>query len=171
MSDNAQQQPPDCMNVEPQPEHAWLARFAGDWVSSGKSQMPDGSEQEMKGTESVRMLGGIWYVAEGRGMMPGGADAEMVMTVGYDQEQACFVGSWVGSMMSLFWIYRGRLSEDGNSLHLEAEGPDFNGGPGKKQYRDTIEYVNDKHRRLRSAMQDEEGQWHEFMVADYHRVK
>lgn len=161
----------ECMDVTPTEQHQWLARFEGDWRIAGKSQMPDGSEQEMQGTESVRMLGGIWYVAEGKGMMPDGAAAEMVMTVGYDPARGCYVGSWIGSMMTLLWRYEGQLSEDGNSLHLQAEGPDFSGGEGTKLYRDTIEFVSDDHRRLRSAMQGDDGQWNEFMVADYHRVK
>jgi hypothetical protein len=175
MSDNAAGQTgsemPDCMSVEAQEQHRWLARFEGDWKSSGTSQMPDGGEHDMRGTESVRMLGGIWYVADGEGEMPGGDMAQMRMTVGYDPQRSCFVGNWIGSMMTLMWVYEGQLSEDGNTLHLQAEGPDMSGGTGKKQYRDSIEYVNDNHRRLRSAMQGDDGSWNEFMVVDYHRVK
>ena len=174
MSDNAPGQQDfenhECMNVEPGEQHRWLARFEGEWESSGMSQMPDGSQQEMKGTESVRMLGGIWFVAEGSGMMPDGGDATMIMTVGYDTARERFVGSWIGSMMNLMWRYEGQLSEDGNSLHLEAEGPDFSGGPEPKTYRDTIEFVSDGHRRLRSAMKGDDGNWNEFMVVDYRRV-
>ncbi|MEZ5337772.1 MAG: DUF1579 domain-containing protein [bacterium] len=172
MSDNANGQgAPECGTVEVLEQHRWLARFAGEWRISGRSQMPDGSEHEMSGSESVRMLGGIWFVADGKGMMPDESDAEMHMIVGYDQASGHYVGSWIGSMMNLMWVYRGHMSEDGNSLHLEAEGPDFSGGPGTKLYRDTIEYVSDDHRRLRSAMQGDDGSWNEFMVAEYHRVK
>ena len=92
------------------------------------------------------------------------------MTVGYDPVKGCFVGSWIGTMMTLMWRYEGRLSEDGNSLHLQAKGPDFS-GKGTKLYRDTIEFVSNDHRRMRSAMQGEDGQWNEFMVADCQRVK
>ncbi|MCB1219521.1 MAG: DUF1579 domain-containing protein [Planctomycetales bacterium] len=175
MSDNAQGQTdsgmPECMNVEELEQHRWLARFVGDWSFTARMQNPDGSEHVTQGSESVSMLGDIWFVADGQGEMPDGGSAKMRMTVGYDPARGKFVGSWIGTMMLLHWVYEGQLSEDGNSLHLVAEGPDFSGGNSTRMYRDTIEYVSDDFRRLRSAMQAEDGSWQEFNVAEYHRVK
>ncbi len=44
---------------------------------------PDQPAATYKGTETVRSLGGLWVVCEGRGAMPGGGTADMMMTLGY----------------------------------------------------------------------------------------
>jgi hypothetical protein len=44
-------------------------------------------------------------------------------------------------------------------------------GEGTATYRDITEFKSDDHRIFRSAMQGEDGQWKEFMKADYRRVQ
>jgi Protein of unknown function (DUF1579) len=39
------------------------------------------------------------------------------------------------------------------------------------QYKDVIEFTSDDHRVLTSHMLGEDGEWHEFMVAHYRRMK
>src|SRR5687768_17755328 len=42
-----------------------------------------------------------------------GTDMTAVITVGFDPAKGNFVGTWVGSMMTNLWVYKGWLEEDG----------------------------------------------------------
>jgi hypothetical protein len=54
-------------------------------------------------------------------------------------------------------------------LPRDSEGPGF-GGPGTTaKYQDVIEFIRDDHRVLRSRRPGDDGQWHEFMNANYRR--
>jgi hypothetical protein len=86
---------------------------------------PDKPREKFTGSESVRSIGGIWVIGEGKGEMPGGDMATTMITLGYDPRTERFVGTWLGSMMTHLWIYDGELSADGKALSLYAEGPDF----------------------------------------------
>ncbi len=48
---------------------------------------PGKPPEKAKGTESVRSLGGLWILAEGRGEMPGGGAMTTMMTLGYDPQK------------------------------------------------------------------------------------
>ena len=87
----------------PRKEHQWLARFVGEWESTVEvTPVPDQPPMKSTGTESVRSLGGLWTLGEGRGEMPGGGVGTTLMTLGYDPARGRFVGTFVGSMMTLF---------------------------------------------------------------------
>ncbi|MET1027568.1 MAG: DUF1579 domain-containing protein [Dongiaceae bacterium] len=161
------------MKAEPQKEHHWLQQLAGDWVYEGEAECGPGKPpMNFNGTESVRSLGGVWVVAEGKGEMPDGSPATMIMTLGYDPVKQQYIGTWVGSMMTHLWKYAGFMDKAGKILTLEAEGPNF-GADEKKlvPYRDVIEIISADHRTLRSQTKNEDGSWHEFMVAHYRRKK
>jgi hypothetical protein len=162
------------MKVEPQKEHAWLEKLVGEWTYEGDAAMGPGQvRSRFEGTESVRSLGGLWVVAEGRGEMPGGGDATMIMTLGYDPQKERYVGTWVGSMMTHLWVYDGgSLDAAGKVLTLGAEGPTCaQEGKGMAKYRDVIELKDDGHRVLTSSMLGDDGAWHEFMTAHYRRTR
>jgi hypothetical protein len=162
------------MQATPQKEHRWLQGLVGEWTSEAEMSMEAGQPTEKcKGTESVRSLGDLWVLAEGRGEMPGGGAATMMLTLGYDPQKQRFVGTWVGSMMTHLWVYDGFLDAAGRVLTLEAEGPDMSdmSGPGAKmaKYRDVITLESDDHRVLTSHMLGDDGQWQPFMTAHYRR--
>ena len=150
----------------PQREHEWLHRMLGEWTY--EMDAPEGKEAEKStGTETVRSLGGLWVLLEGKGRMPGGEEASTLMTLGYDPGRGAFVGSWIGSMMTWFWVYEGRL--DGQVLSLESEGPDMK-TPGKtRRYKDVIELVSDDHRTLTGNVLGEDGSWQPMMTVHYRR--
>ena len=153
-------------DVTPKPadQHRWLARLVGDWTyESGEG------ESHAEGTETVRMLGDLWMIAEGRGTMPGGHQAQALMTVGFDPADGRFKGEWVGSMMTAHWVYDGELSDDDRSLHLYCEGPAFDGTDRLIPYRDTHEIISDDERRLHGAMKGDDGQWSVFMTTVFRR--
>lgn len=162
------------MFSKPVAQHKWLQKLVGDWTY--ESEMPGEPGKpaiKCSGTESVRSMGGLWILGEGRGEMPGGGDATMLITLGYDPAKKRFVGSWVGSMMANLWVYDGVLNKAGDTLTLSTEGPDFSGKKTKKlaRYRDTITITGRDRRTLSSSMPGKGGKWVTFMTAHYRRVK
>jgi hypothetical protein len=160
--------------AKPTAEHQWLQQFVGEWTSEMEASMgPDQPPMKSKGSESARMLGKLWLIADGVGDM-GGEEGLMILTLGYDPARGKFVGSWVGSMMTHLWTYEGQLDAARKVLTLNCQGPamDDNGQSGRMaNYRDIHEIVDANHRILRSHYQSADGEWHEFMVAHYHRAK
>lgn len=160
------------MLAEPQKEHAWLQKLVGEWSYEHEAIMKPGEPPlKASGVESVRSLGGLWIVAEGRGEMPCGGDATMILTLGYDPQKKGYVGTWVGSMMTTLWVYEGTMDASGRVLTLEADGPSMADPAKMVRYRDVIEVKNDDHRLLTSHVQGEDGRWIQFMTANYRRKK
>jgi hypothetical protein len=160
------------MNVEPQQEHQWLQRLVGEWSFEGECIMgPDQPPSKHLGSESVRSIGGLWTLGEGRGEGPDGSQMTSFMTLGYDPQSKSFVGTFIASMMTHLWIYNGTLDAAGKVLTLDTEGPDFSGGPNLVKYQDIIEFVSDDHRVLKSQLVGPDGKWMQFMTAHYRRKK
>ena len=151
---------------KPQAEHHWLDRLVGVWIAE-----PDqgASPAHEPWTETVRSIGGLWVELEGRGQMPGVGDATTVMTLGFNPPSGRFVGSFIGSMMTHFWVYDGSLESD--SLVLYADGPDMKVKGKIVKYRDTLTFTDTGHRMLRSEIQGDDGGWTEIMLARYTRKK
>ena len=159
------------MKVEPQKEHKWLEQLLGDWTFDSECNMgPDQPPGKYAGTESVRSLGSVWVLCEGKGEMGGGVGLTQMM-LGYDPAKKRFVGTFIGSMMTHMWVYDGEMDAAGKVLTLSAEGPDF-ANPGRTaKFRDVIEVRSDDHRVLTSHAQGPDGTWTQFMEAHYRRVK
>ena len=159
-------------NMAPQKEHQWLQKLVGEWTYESEASMgPDKPAELFRGTESVRSLGGFWTLGEGQGEMPDGATGTTLMTLGYDPQKKRFVGTFIGSMMTNLWIYDGELDKDERVLTLNTEGPDFTNPDKTVKFRDVIEFRSDDHRVLTSHAHGEDGQWHQFMTANYRRKK
>ncbi len=159
------------MFEQPQSEHAWLAQLVGEWRTEGECQ-PGPDQEPMKSTGQLRcrMLGGLWLICEGEGEMPGGAGTcHSLITLGYDLKQKCYLGSFVASMMTHFWPYRGVLDASGKKLPLDSEGPRFD-GPGTAKYRDTIEIIDQNHWIFSGEVQADDGSWQPMMTSHNYRV-
>jgi len=160
------------MNEAPQKEHHWLERLVGEWTYETEAIVEPGKPPEkFTGTESVRSLGGLWILCEGRGIMPDCGTATTIMTLGYNPLKSRYVGTFIGSMMSHMWIYNGELDPAGKVLTLDTEGPDFTDTGTMARYKDAIEFKDDNHRVLSSHTLGRDGQWHKFMSANYRRMK
>ena len=82
------------MNAKPERQHLWLHKLIGEWTYEAEAVMEPGKPPAKSGgTESVRSLGEIWVLAEGRGEMPDGSPGTMLMTLGYDPQKQRFVGA------------------------------------------------------------------------------
>ena len=159
------------MDAKPQKEHAWLDRFVGEWSYEMDAAVEPGTpQQKFTGTESVRSLGGMWILCEGRGQMPDGTPSTTIMTLGYDPAKQRYVGTFIGSMMTHLWIYQGSVNAAGNTLVLDTEGPSFAGDGSLARYQDTIEWKSNDHRVLTSTCQDGTGKYQHFMTAHYRRA-
>jgi hypothetical protein len=167
---NTQQE--TAMKTEPQKEHQWLQRFVGEWTFEGEAPMEPGQPpSQFTGTESVRSLEGLWFLAEGQGEMPGGGPATTMLTLGYDSQKQRYVGTWIGSMMTHLWVYEGELDADEKVLTLNAEGPSMASDGKMTQYKDVTEFKSDDHRVLTSHVLGDDGNWQQFMTANYRRKK
>ena len=160
------------MKAEPQKEHFWLQKLAGEWTYEAEMEMKaDQPPSKSHGAESVRSLGGLWIQAEGQGEMPGCGPVTTLLTLGYDPQKKRFVGTWVGSMMTHMWVYDGALDPAGTVLTLDTEGPSMAGDGKMAKYQDVIEVQSDDHRILSSQVLGDDGKWFRFMTAHYRRRK
>jgi hypothetical protein len=160
------------MFAKPQEEHRWLQQLVGEWTYEGEATMDPATPQvKFAGTESVRSIGGLWTIAEGRQEMPEGDPDVMITTLGYDPGKKRYVGTFIGSMAAWMWVYEGEVDASGKVLTLNADGPSFT-DPGKMaKFRDVIEIQSDDERTLRSYVLGDDGKWLSIMTSRYHRKK
>ncbi|CAD71653.1 DUF1579 domain-containing protein [Rhodopirellula baltica] len=156
------------MFAKPQSEHQWLEQILGEWKFDHDCKMPDGSNSTTHGKMSCRSLGGMWVICESGGESAEGEPWSSIMTLGFDTAEGRYVGTFVGSMMSNIWPYEGCLDESGKKLLLSSRGPAFDGS-GKANYRDTIHIMDADTWMMTSELQDENGQWIEFMSGKHTR--
>lgn len=157
------------MGAAPTAEHKWLQKLVGEWTYHVDAPMKAGeAPTRITGTETVRSLGALWIVAEGRSQMPDGPAVTM-MTLGYDPGTRRFVGTWIGSMMTHLWVYDGGLEPGAERLALDSEGPSMADDGTMSQYRDVIEFKSDDHRLLIAQVKAPDGQWQPFMTTEYRR--
>lgn len=149
----------------PKEQHLWLLQWVGEW----RYDM-SGMGHKMTGTETIRPLGQLWIIGEGNDESAS-VEGRTRLTLGYDSKKERFVGSWVGAMMDMQWVYDGELDAAGNTLTLHCEGPDFDGSGRIAKYKDVFEVKSPDLRVLHAWTQDAAGEWTEFMTSEYHRVK
>lgn len=161
----------EMMPPPPGEHHKWLEQLVGEWTVSMVMNAEGMAEMRCQGTDSVKSLGGRWVVAELESEAPGLGTMNAIMSLGYNPETGKYQGTWIDSMSDHMWVYVGTLDASKKMLTLEAEGPNMmDPEAGMMKYRDVIEFKSNNHRTLTSsAYQD--GQWVQFVKADYRRVK
>lgn len=158
------------MNAKPQAEHEWLMQFVGEWACDSECPgAPGMPPTKMTGTESVRSLGGLWMVSEATFAGTESGSWNSIMTLGYDPQSKAFVGSFIASMMTHLWPYRGTLNADKTVLTLDSEGPSFAGDGTMQKYQDIVTVVSKNHRTLTSQVRGPDGKWTQFMKMDLRR--
>ena len=155
--------------AKPTDQHKWLHQLVGDWDVTIEAMGEAGGEgQKMESSESVRKLGELWVIGEGKATF-GGTEFRSMITLGFDPAEKAFVGSWIDTVQTHMWTYRGKLDEQKKVLTLEAKGPSFTNPGTMADYRDVIEMKSPDHRTLTSSVRGEDGEWVTFMRADYRR--
>ena len=156
---------------KPREEHRFLEKLVGDWIATAATGIEDYDPDDpaKAWTETVRSIGGLWVVCEGRGAMSAGDPATMIMTLGFDPRAGHYVGSWIGSMMDKFWVYKGWVEPDGTTLTLEAEGPSFEDPSATAIYHDVITFIDDDHRTFSGSVRQPDGSFKTFMTSEFER--
>jgi hypothetical protein len=163
--------PADFTPASPSDDHVWLQQLVGEWsVHSEASMGPDAEPMVMDSTASTRAIGDLWILSEGH-MDFDGMAATTLLTLGYDFAQQAFVGSWVDTMQTHLWTYRGQLDAAGKTLTLETSGPSWEDPAQSANYRDSITILGDGRFELTSSIQGADGSWTTFMSAEYTRKK
>lgn len=110
------------MIAKPQQEHQWLEKLVGEWIYESEGIMGDGQPpMKAQGTETVRSLGGLWIVCEGKSQMPDGQPQTTLMTLGYNPKTKSYVGTW--KLMKYQDIIE-FVSDDHRILRSQFEGED-----------------------------------------------
>jgi hypothetical protein len=114
-------------------EHAVLKEGVGTWDYVMKFRMgPDAPEQEIKGVETVTMLGDFWAIFDLK------TDDFMGMkwhghgTLGYDEEKKKYIGTFIENMGPHRMLGEGTMDATGKVLTMIWDGIDHETGkPGK----------------------------------------
>lgn len=155
-------------HAEATAQHEWLQQLVGEWTFTCTTSMD--ASFRLEGTETVRSVGGLWIVSEGRAQM-GGHPIQSVMNLGYDPAKQAFVGTWLDSSQTYLWSYKGALDARRTKLTLDTEGPSFDDPSKMSRYRDSIELRDQDHKLLTSAVQNPDGSWTTFMQSEFVRAK
>ncbi len=167
----AQDDAPPIPMTPVQPEHKLLEQFVGQWEGESEVTMTPGQPpMKVKGSESARMIGGFWMVAEHQTTF-GEMKFTAIMTLGYDPKTKKYIGTWIDSVMNHMWKYEGTVDETGKIFTLLAEGPNPAAPNGVSTYRDVFEFKTPDHKVLTSSVQTPDGGWQAFSVGNYHRKK
>ncbi len=152
-------------------EHEWLLQLVGEWDATWDTEPgnPDG-DATWKSHESIKAVGDLWIVAEGEAS---GADLSFtsMLTIGYDPAEEAFVGSWIDSIQTRMWTYRGTLDEERRVLTLAAEGPSMTDPTKTAKYEDRIELIDADHKRITSVGMNDKGEWEQYMQVNFTRSK
>lgn len=155
------------------PEHQWLLSLVGEWegTSSDVGEAQPGAEPvQWTFAEVIKPVGELWVVSEGSSK--GGEQSfASRFTLGFDTTKRSFVGSWVDSMQTTQWTYTGELDAARNVLSLYAEGPSMTTPGETSTYRDQLQLVDADHKRMISAIQNDDGEWQTYMTVEFVRTK
>ena len=158
------------MFAKPQEQHRWLEQFVGEWTFEAECVSgPDQPPSKHTGRTKAYSLGGLWTLFESEQPGPDDSSMKSIITLGYDPQSQKFVGSFVASVMTFFWVYSGTLDSAQRKLVLDATGPRFDRNE-MTQYHDIIELVSKDHWILSSEMLSDDGKWLPFMSSHYRRV-
>ena len=142
----------------PTEQHEWLQQLVGTWDSKATITIPGGGGSfETEGVSENRMMGGFWLVSEVTSDY-GGQEMPALQQIGFDPKKQSFIGTWTDASASRLWTYEGRLSDDGKTLNLESEGPNFLTGKGTAEFRDS--YTVESPDRLKAeSFIKQDGKW------------
>jgi len=137
---------------EPSPEHKLLMKDVGDWNCDIKTWgHGDGEPAISKGTESTKMIGGIWAITEFKGAFFG-MDFNGQATSGYDPIKKKFVGTWVDSMTPTMMIMEGSYDKETDTMTWLTTGTDpATGKPHKGK--NVVKYEGEDSRVMTMYMQ------------------
>jgi hypothetical protein len=116
--------------AKPGPEHEILKKSVGTWDATVEEMAPGAPAKTSKGTETAKLVGGLWLVSDFKSEMAG-QPFEGHAVGGYDTNKKKYVGTWVDSMSSGVWTSEGTFDPATKTLTDAMEGPGPDGKPMK----------------------------------------
>lgn len=116
--------------VKPGPEHEILKKSVGTWDATIEEMHPGAPPKTSKGTETSKLVGGLWLVSDFKSEM-GGQPFEGHAVGGYDSHKKKYVGTWVDSMSTGVFTSEGTLDPATKTMTDWMEGPGPDGKPMK----------------------------------------
>lgn len=130
---------------QPAPEHALLQKDVGEWDAKIKMWMAPGSPaMESTGSETVRMLGGFWSVAEFEGSFMG-QPFTGTGWAGWDARNGQYVNAWIDSTSPGISHGTATWDEASKTLSGTMKGP---GPDGQMQTMETTVTYPDENTRV-----------------------
>lgn len=112
------------LRAKPSPAHAMLKKDLGIWDAEVKTWMPGVEEPQVTaGTETNRMLGGLWLLTDFRTEFAG-QPYRGHGVYGYDEAKKKYIGTWVDSMASSMMAMEGTYDEAKEELVMRGESVD-----------------------------------------------
>jgi len=158
----------DSKLMSPQPEHALLKRFAGEWQFVKRSVPADGrSDIVGRGEISAKMIGHFFVVCKWNGKVYG-TDFEAVQSFGYSVKKKKYTGTWIDSLMSYQWQLDGTVTEAKPKFVVVSNGP---GAKDKTtEFRETYHFRPADNIHIIAEMKQDD-KWQQFMTTDLSRKK
>ena len=108
---------------KPGPEHQVLTQDVGVWDATVALVMEPGGKPEIsKGTETNRLMGGLWLIQDFQGELLGLPFHGHSMT-GYDPAKKKYVGTWVDTVSPGLSMVEGTLDPKTKIMTAWIEGP------------------------------------------------
>ena len=145
---------------EPGPEHARVLEGVGTWTGTLTSWEAGPDPVTVEAAQVVEAIGGFWTACtmecDFMGMPYKGNGH-----VGYDSERGVYVGNWVDNMSSHYAWMEGTYLEDGETLRMRWQAPDWMTGELVDHWSDTVQTANEQ--RSSFYRGDEEGEHRKVM--------
>jgi hypothetical protein len=116
--------------AKPGPEHEILKKSVGTWDATVEEMAPGAPPKTSKGTETAKLVGGLWLVSDFKSEMMG-QPFEGHAVGGYDPSKKKYVGTWVDSMSASQWTSEGTLDPATKTMTDWMEGVGHDGKPTK----------------------------------------
>jgi hypothetical protein len=149
----------------PGPEHAILAKMAGEWNSTSKMWMdPKQPPMETKGSQKGEMLlGGRYLQSTSKGEIMG-KPMEGVCTMAFDKFRKKFLLTWIDNWGTSISSAEGTISADNKEITFLGKMDEPMSGEKDKPIKYVFTFVNDKTFTLK--MYDKVGTPDEFVAME-----
>lgn len=154
----------------PLPQHEVLKEMVGVWDATIRMESGPGQPPRLsRAIETDTMeCGGLWLITDIRGEMMG-SPFQGRGTYGYDPARGRYIGVWVDSTSTFFWLSEGDYDPRTRTLTMRMEGP---GADGRMVgWRTTNRWKDSRTRIFTMYQPDAEGGEVPAMVITYTRRK
>jgi hypothetical protein len=156
---------------KPGPEHEILKKSVGTWDATVEEMAPGAPSKTSKGTETAKLVGGLWLVSDFKSEMMG-QPFEGHAVGGYDPTKKKYVGTWIDTMSPYLQTMEGTYDEKTATSTMIATGIDIaTGKPSTSKMITRYESDDEKVFEIMMPVEGKEGEWWKMMEITYTRRK